>query len=195
MEIHPSKWAASILNMEPPKTLKEVQSDSGTDSWQSALLPNDEEEGPRSIWQAESLASPTRISRPLESHCILGSQRDCGECCSRERRRRGKAVYFLSLGPFWIPSLLRCRDEVPTNRESCFRTAARKRKPYWQSGTNKLTFEKSFGPPRSGRLLTWALELSEFDITQEGQAQEIMEKGIYLTHAHQTPHENFAFEA
>lgn len=44
-----AKWAASILNMEPPKTLKEVQSDSGTDSWQSALLPNDEEEGPRSI--------------------------------------------------------------------------------------------------------------------------------------------------
>src|SRR5664279_3910716 len=189
IEIHPSKSAA-ILDMKPPKNLKELQTLTGRLAALNRFIARSGDvcfpffkamrKSSRFEWTEECdvafqkvkeyLANPPCLSRPSPGESFVVYLATTGHAVSaalvREEGKEQRPIYFVS-------HVLRDAETRYTQIEKAafaLVKAARKLRPYFQSHPIKVftgvPLEKAFANfESSGRLLTWALELSEFDIT------------------------------
>ena len=116
------------------------------------------------------LANPPYLSRPITGESLVlylaTTDHAVSAALVREEGREQKPIYFVS-------HVLRDAETRYTQIEKAAYAlvkAARKLRPYFQSHSIKVytgvPLKKAFANfESSGCLLTWALELSEFDIT------------------------------
>jgi hypothetical protein len=188
IEIHPSKSKA-ILEMAPPKNLKELQSLTGRLAALSRFIAKSGDvclpffkamrRTTRFEWTDECnaafqrvkeyLADPPCLTRPMPGDILILYLATACHAVSaalvREEGKEQKPVYFVS-------HVLRdAETRYPPLEKAVYALviAARKLRPYFQAHTIQIPTEIPLKKAMtnynsSGRLLAWALELSEFDI-------------------------------
>ncbi|KAJ3687989.1 hypothetical protein LUZ61_017153 [Rhynchospora tenuis] len=190
IEAHPDKCQA-VVNLKSPKSIKEVQGLTGRIAAlsrfisQSAMLCKPffdviKKKTQEFVWGPECqeafekikeyLSTPPIISRPVKGEplYLYISTNDDAVSAALVREEEGvqKPLYFVS-------RILRdAETRYPMIEKSAFAivTAARKLRPYFQahsiSVVTNLPLRKALGQFNvAGRLLKWAIELSEFDIS------------------------------
>ncbi|KAJ4769499.1 Pol-polyprotein [Rhynchospora pubera] len=185
IEVHPSKCRA-IIDMEAPKTVKEVQELTGRIAALKRFIVRSGEvfqtikKTKKFEWTSQCqeafeqiktyLSNPPIISRPTKGETLYlyvsASAVAVSAALIREEDGVQKPVYFVS-------KILRDAEErYSTVEKGAFAVliAARKLRPYFQAHPikviNDLPLKKALGNlDVSGRLLKWAVELSEFDIS------------------------------
>lgn len=196
IEIHPSKSRA-ILQMTPPRNLKELQCLTGRLAALNRFIAKLGDvcfpffkamrKGAKFEWTEECagafekikqyLADPPRLSRPTEGDTLALYLATTGHAVSvalvREEGKEQSPIYFVS-------HVLRDAETRYTQIEKAAYAlviAARKLRPYFQSHAIKVytsvPLKKAFANfDSSGRLLKWALEISEFDISFHPQTAQ-----------------------
>ncbi|KAJ1704265.1 hypothetical protein LUZ63_004044 [Rhynchospora breviuscula] len=189
IEVHPKKCQA-IIDMEAPKTMKEVQELTGRIAALNRFIARSGEvckpffqtikKTKKFEWTPQCqnafdqiksyLANPPIISRPIKGkplHLYVGASAVAvSAALLREEDKTQKPVYFVS-------RVLRDAEErYSTVEKGAFAVliAARKLRPYFQAHPIKVISELPLKKALSsldvsGRLLKWAVELSEFDIS------------------------------
>ncbi|KAJ1699784.1 hypothetical protein LUZ63_008296 [Rhynchospora breviuscula] len=189
IEVHPNKCQA-IIDMEAPKTVKEVQELIGRIAALKRFIARSGEvckpffqtikKTKKFEWTPQCqeafdqiksyMANPPIISRPIKGeplHLYVGASAVAvSAALLREEDKTQKHVYFVS-------RVLRDAEErYSTVEKGAFAVliAARKLRPYFQAHPIKviseLPLKKALGSlDVSGRLLKWAVELPEFDIS------------------------------
>ncbi|KAJ3684765.1 hypothetical protein LUZ61_013929 [Rhynchospora tenuis] len=190
IEAHPDKCQA-VVNLKSPKSIKEVQGLTGRIAAlsrfvsQSAILCKPffdviKKKTQKFVWGPECqeafekikeyLSTPPIISVPVKGEplYLYISTNDDAVSAALVREEDGvqKPVYFIS-------KILRdAETRYPMIEKSAFAivTAARKLRPYFQAHSirvvTNMPLHKALGQFNvAGRLLKWAIELSEFDIT------------------------------
>ncbi|KAJ3705302.1 hypothetical protein LUZ61_009007 [Rhynchospora tenuis] len=189
IEVHPSKCQA-IMNMEPPSSIKAVQELTGRIAALGRFISRSAEicqpffqtfkKNKKFQWSEECqhafakikeyLATPLVISRPLKGETlylyIAASDTAVSAALVREEKGVQKPVYFIS-------RVLRdAETRYPPVEKAAFAVmiASRKLKPYFQAHPIKVLTElplrRALGQlDVAGRLLKWAVELSEYDVT------------------------------
>ncbi|KAJ3698137.1 hypothetical protein LUZ61_001842 [Rhynchospora tenuis] len=189
IEVHPSKCQA-IMDMEPPNSIKAVQELTGRIAALGRFISKSAEicqpffqtfkKNKKFQWSEECqqaftkikeyLATPPVISRPLKGETlylyIAASDTAVSAALVREEKGVQKPVYFIS-------RVLRdAETRYPPVEKAAFAVmiASRKLKPYFQAHPIKVLTElplrRALGQlDVAGRLLKWAVELSEYDVT------------------------------
>ncbi|KAJ1698478.1 hypothetical protein LUZ63_006990 [Rhynchospora breviuscula] len=191
IEVHPSKCQA-IMGMEAPKTVKGVQELTGRIAALSRFISKSAEvcqpffqtirKNKKFQWTTECqqafekikeyLATPSIISRPVSGEVlylyVAASDIAVSGVLIRVEEGKQKPVYFVS-------RVLRDAEiRYPPVEKAAFAVmiASRKLKPYFQTHPIKmltdLPFQRILGQlDVAGRLLKWAVELSEYDVSFE----------------------------
>ncbi|KAJ4793841.1 Pol-polyprotein [Rhynchospora pubera] len=191
IEVHPSKCQA-ISNMEPPKTVKEVQELTGRIAALNRFISKSAEvcqpffqtirKNKKFQWTVECqdafekikeyLATPPTISRPVKGETlylyVATSETAVSAVLIRIEENQQKPVYFVS-------RILRDAEiRYPPVEKVAFAVmiASRKLKPYFQAHPIKvltdMPLRKALGQlDVAGRMLKWAVELSEYDVSFE----------------------------
>ncbi|KAJ4800173.1 Pol-polyprotein [Rhynchospora pubera] len=191
IEVHPSKCQA-IANMEPPKTVKEVQELTGRIAALNRFISKSAEvcqpffqtirKNKKFQWTVECqdafekikeyLATPPTISRPVKGETlylyVATSETAVSAALIRIEENQQKPVYFVS-------RILRDAEiRYPPVEKVAFAVmiASRKLKPYFQAHPIKvltdMPLRKALGQlDVAGRMLKWAVELSEYDVSFE----------------------------
>ncbi|KAJ3686609.1 hypothetical protein LUZ61_015773 [Rhynchospora tenuis] len=189
IEVHPDKCEA-IINMEAPKTVKEVQELTGRVAALNRFIAKASEvckpffqtikktkkfEWTKQCQEAfdnikKYLANRPVISRPIKGEklylYVAASAVAVSAALVREEDKIQKPVYFVS-------QVLRDAEERYSTVEKATYAvliAARKLRPYFQAHPivvlSELPLKEALGSlDVAGRLLKWAVELSEYDIT------------------------------
>ncbi|KAJ3704029.1 hypothetical protein LUZ61_007734 [Rhynchospora tenuis] len=189
IEVHPSKCQA-IMDMQPPNSIKAVQELTGRIAALGRFISKSAEicqpffqtfkKNKKFQWSEECqqaftkikeyLATPPVISRPLKGETlylyIAASDTAVSAALVREEKGVQKPVYFIS-------RVLRdAETRYPPVEKAAFAVmiASRKLKPYFQAHPIKVLTElplrRALGQlDVAGRLLKWAVELSEYDVT------------------------------
>ena len=186
IEVNPEKVRA-ILELEPPRTVKTVQSLNGkvaalnrfVSKATDKCLPFFRVLKKSFEWTDKCqkafedlkkyLSSPPllRLSMPGEELYlyIAVSQVAVNAALVRDERGSQRPVYFISR------AFQRAEERYPKMEKLAFAliTAARKFKPYFQAHTivvltNQLLKKAMSSPEAAGRMVLWAIELSEFDV-------------------------------
>ncbi|KAJ3704748.1 hypothetical protein LUZ61_008453 [Rhynchospora tenuis] len=189
IEVYPSKCQA-IMDMEPPSSIKAVQELTGRITALGRFISRSAEicqpffqtfkKNKKFQWSEECqqaftkikeyLATPPVISRPLKGETlylyIAASDTAVSAALVREEKGVQKPVYFIS-------RVLRdAETRYPPIEKAAFAVmiASRKLKPYFQAHPIKVLTElplrRALGQlDVAGRLLKWAVELSEYDVT------------------------------
>ncbi|KAJ4818482.1 Pol-polyprotein [Rhynchospora pubera] len=189
IEVHPSKCRA-IIDMEAPSTVKEVQELTGRIAALNRFIARSGEvckpffqtikKAKKFEWTSQCqeafeqiktyLSSPPIISRPTKGEALYlyvsASAVAVSAALIREEDGVQKPVYFV------FKVLRDAEERYSTVEKGAFAVlvAARKLRPYFQAHPIKvlsdLPLRKALGNlDVSGRLLKWAVELSEFDIS------------------------------
>ncbi|XP_075665374.1 uncharacterized protein LOC142635042 [Castanea sativa] len=142
IEVNPEKVKA-IIELSPPRTVKEVQSLTG---------------------KIAALNSPSMPGEELFLYLAVTSEA-ISAALIREEGKVQKPVYFISR------ALRGAEERYPPMEKIAFAlvTAARKLKPYFQAHTinvltNRPLWRAMSNPESARRMALWAIELSEFDI-------------------------------
>ncbi|KAJ4760216.1 Pol-polyprotein [Rhynchospora pubera] len=191
IEVHPSKCQA-IANMKPPKTVKEVQELTGRIAALNRFISKSAEvcqpffqtirKNKKFQWTVECqdaferikeyLATPPTISRPVKGETlylyVATSETAVSATLIRIEENQQKHVYFVS-------RILRDAEiRYPPVEKVAFAVmiASRKLKPYFQAHSIKvltdMPLRKALGQlDVAGRMLKWAVELSEYDVSFE----------------------------
>ncbi|KAJ4821053.1 Pol-polyprotein [Rhynchospora pubera] len=191
IEVHPSKCQA-IANMEPPKTVKEVQELTGRIAALNRFISKSAEvcqpffqtirKNKKFQWTTECqdaferikeyLATPPIISRPTKGETlylyVATSETAVSAALIRIEENQQKPVYFVS-------RILRDAEiRYPPVEKVAFAVmiASRKLKPYFQAHPIKvltdMPLRKALGQlDVARRMLKWAVELSEYDVSFE----------------------------
>ncbi|XP_075663351.1 uncharacterized protein LOC142632925 [Castanea sativa] len=139
----------TIMEVSPPRTVKEVQSLTG---------------------KIAALNSPSMPGEELFMYLVVSSAA-ISAALIREEGKVQKPVYFISR------ALRGVEERYPQMEKLAFAfvTAARKLKPYFQAHTINVLTDKPLGramssPEAAGQMALWAIELSEFDIRYQPRA-------------------------
>ncbi|KAJ4757223.1 Pol-polyprotein [Rhynchospora pubera] len=191
IEVHPSKCQA-IANMEPQKTVKEVQELTGRIAALNRFISKSAEvcqpffqtirKNKKFQWTVECqdafekikeyLATPPTISRPVKGETlylyVATSETAVSAALIRIEENQQRPVYFVS-------RILRDAEiRYPPVEKVAFAVmiASRKLKPYFQAHPIKvltdMPLRKALGQlDVAGRMLKWAVELSEYDVSFE----------------------------
>ncbi|KAJ4813319.1 Pol-polyprotein [Rhynchospora pubera] len=191
IEVHPSKCQA-IVNMEPPKTVKGVQELTGQIAALNRFISKSAEvcqpffqtirKNKKFQWTEECqnafekikeyLATPPIISRPTKGQTlylyVATSETAVSAALIRIEENQQKPVYFVS-------RILRDAEiRYPPVEKVAFAVmiASRKLKLYFQAHPIKvltdMPLRKALGQlDVAGRMLKWAVELSEYDVSFE----------------------------
>lgn len=189
IEIHPSKSQA-IMDMKPPKNLKELQALTGRLAALNRFIARSEDvcfpffkarrKSARFEWMddcatafqnvKEYLANPPCLNRPSSGESLVLYLATLSHAVSatlvHEEGKEQRPIYFVS-------HVLRDAETRYTQIEKATYAlvkAAQKLRPYFQFHPVKVytgvTLKKAFANfESSGLLLAWMLELSEFNIT------------------------------
>ncbi|KAJ3705468.1 hypothetical protein LUZ61_009173 [Rhynchospora tenuis] len=189
IEVHPSKCQA-IMDMEPPSFIKAVQELTGRIAALGRFISKSAEicqlffqtfkKNKKFQWSEECqqaftkikkyLTTPPVISRPVKGETlylyIAASDTAVSAALVKEEKGTQKSVYFIS-------RVLRDTEtRYPPVEKAAFAVmiASRKLKPYFQAHPIKVLTElplrRALGQlDVAGRLLKWAVELSEYDVT------------------------------
>nr|XP_023907735.1 uncharacterized protein LOC112019452 [Quercus suber] len=169
IEVNPKKIRA-IIKLEPPRTIKDVQSLNGkvaalnrfvskaTDECQKAF------EDLKKYLTSPPLLSPAKPGEELYLYLAV-SQVVVSAALVREEEGTQQLVYFISKGFQGV------EERYPQMEKLAFAlvTTARKLKPYFQAHTIIVLTDQPLkramsSPEATGRMALWVIELSEFDI-------------------------------